>query len=292
MIKKIIAGILTATMIISASVPAMADNEAPQVFVNFLAGGQTTGKYVKAGSNVTAPSVPVIGGYTFCGYDKSLYNVTTNTTYTAVYVSDSLGQEAIKAKKASLPTPAITPTTVADPNAPMGQVDLSSAVKTATVAATAQTPAATPAAQQTALAALAQAQQAVTQAAAATDTKALQDAAAKTAATVDTKALHDAAVKAAATVDTKAVQDAAAAAAANVDTKAVQAAAAQVANQAVSAVNGGLPSWAVSLHGVSAAGAAEVYKYWKTVKNADDATIQANWDALLNHYAGHGTQGW
>lgn len=278
MIRKIIAGILTATMIIGASVPAMAA-ESPQVFVNFIAGGQTSGKYVPSGSNVTAPAAPVVGGYTFCGYDKSLYNVTANTTYTAVYVNNSLGDEAIKAKKASLPTPAITATLVADPNAPMGQVDASAAKTAAAPAATPALPVLDAAAQQRALAALTQAQQAVTQVAANTDTKAVQDAAATAAAQ---------AAAAAAKVDTKAVQDAAA----KVDTKAVQDAAAAVAAQAAAAAGTGLPSWAVSLHGVDAAGVAEVYKYWKTVKNTDDATIQANWDALLNHYSGHGTQGW
>lgn len=103
------------------------------------------------------------------------------------------------------------------------------------------------------------------------------------AANADTKAVQEAAAKAA---------EQAAAAAAKVDTQAVQNVAAVAASQAAAAAGTGLPSWAVSLHGVDAAGVAEVYKYWKTVKNTDDATIQANWDALLNHYSGHGTQGW
>ena len=276
MIRKIIAGLLAATMIMGASVPVMAEG---QVFVNFLANGQNTGKYVAAGSNVTAPAAPLVGGFTFCGYDKSLKNVTTNTTYTAIYVSNALGEDAIKAKKASLPTPAITATTVADPNAPMTTL---AAVGTAVPAPTATAPAATTAsgnaaaalpaaipanAQQVALSALAQAQQAAT--AAGVDTKAVQNVA-----TQATQAAAQAATEAAA--------------ASGVDTKAVQNVAAQAVNQAANV----LPSWAVSLHGVDAKGAAEVYKYWKTVKQADDATIQSNWDALLNHYAGHGTQGW
>ena len=267
MIRKLIAGILTATMIIGASVPAMAE-EAPQVFVNFIANGQNSGKFVKAGSNVTAPSVPLVGGHTFCGFDKSLYNVTVNTTYNAVYVSNALGDEAIKAKKASLPTPAITATTVADPNAVITAAPAATAAPATTTAPAATAPAANALAQQTAMAALAQAQQAVTQATAG-----------------DTTAVQAAAVKAA-------DQTAAAAQAAGVDTKAVQAAAQAAVPVVQAVVNTGLPSWAVSLHGVDAAGCAEIYKYWKTVKNADDATIQANWDALLNHYSGHGTQGW
>ena len=98
--------------------------------------------YVPAGSNVTAPAVPLIGGHTFCGFDKSLRNVTTNTTFTAIYLPDSVGEEAIKAKKASLPTPAITATTVADPNAsapaPVVQAAPVAASNTAALASLAQ----------------------------------------------------------------------------------------------------------------------------------------------------------
>ena len=115
--KKIMTVVLTVAMLVCMACPVMADNTKPQVFVNFICGGQVTGKLVPYGSNVTAPAAPIVGGYTFCGYDKSLRNVTANTTYVAVYEITALGDAAIKAKKASLPTPAITATTVADPNA-------------------------------------------------------------------------------------------------------------------------------------------------------------------------------
>ena len=59
---------------------------------------------------------------------------------------------------------------------------------------------------------------------------------------------------------------------------------------AVAAV--GTPSWAVGLHGVSAAGAAEAYNYLKNTKGLDDGTIQGNWDSLMFHYSEHGTAGW
>ena len=269
-IKKLIAGILTAACVLSVSVPAMADGS--QVFVNFICNGNNSGMYVPAGSNVTAPAVPLIGGHTFCGFDKSLRNVTTNTTFTAIYLPDSAGEEAIKAKKASLPTPAITATTVADPNASAPAPVVKAAPAAASNAAASNT---------AALASLAQAQQAAAQIAA---QKAAADAAKPEAAQVQAAPAANAAQTPAAQV-----QAAPAATAAQTQPAAqVQAAPAAPA----SAVVTGLPSWAVSLHGVSASGCAEVYKYWKTVKNADDATIQGNWDALLFHYSGHGTQGW
>ena len=285
-IKKILAGVLSAAMIMAFSVPAMADNATPQVYVNFICDGVTSGKYVPSGSNVTAPSVPLHAGFTFCGFDKSLYNVTTNTTYVAVYVNNSLGEEAIRAKKASLPTPAISATTVADPNAapqipaltgaaPSALLNLlqaQKAVNTASANVAAVAPAATQAAANAASALQAAAQ-------AAAQNPAVQNAAAQAAATAQNVAQNPA------------VQNAAAQATAAAQA-AAQTPAAQTAAQVVTAAANGLPSWAVSLHGVDAAGVAEVYKYWKTVKNVDDATIQANWDALLNHYAGHGTQGW
>lgn len=269
-IKKLIAGILTAACVLSVSVPAMADGS--QVFVNFICNGNNSGMYVPAGSNVTAPAVPLIGGHTFCGFDKSLMNVTTNTTFTAIYLPDSAGEEAIKAKKASLPTPAITATTVADPNASAPAPAIQAAPAAASNAAASNT---------AALASLAQAQLAAAQIAA---QKAAADAAKPAAAQVQ-------AAPAATEAQTPAAQVQAAPAATAAQTQPaaqVQAAPAAPAPAVVT----GLPSWAVSLHGVSASGCAEVYKYWKTVKNADDATIQGNWDALLFHYSGHGTQGW
>ena len=290
------AGVLSAAMIMAFSVPAMADNAAPQVYVNFICDGVTSGKFVPAGSNVTAPSVPLHAGFTFCGFDKSLYNVTTNTTYVAVYANNALGDEAIRAKKASLPTPAVSATTVADPNAmqvtplpgpaPAALMNLLQAQQAAANTASASANAAVPAAAAPAVAVPA-ATQAVANAAsalqAAAQNPAAQNALAQAAAAAQTAAQTAA--------QNPAVQNAAAQAAQTVQA-AAQAPAAQSAAQVVTAAANGLPSWAVSLHGVDAAGVAEVYKYWKTVKNVDDATLQANWDALLNHYAGHGTQGW
>lgn len=55
--------------------------------------------------------------------------------------------------------------------------------------------------------------------------------------------------------------------------------------------SGGRPSWVIGLHGVDQAGANAAYDYLKA-KGMSDADIQANWDALMNHYAGHGTDGW
>ncbi|MCR5788347.1 MAG: hypothetical protein K6G83_00515 [Lachnospiraceae bacterium] len=253
-IRKILAGILAATCVISMSVPAMADDATPQVFVNFICGGNSTGQYVPAGSDVTAPAVPLVGGHTFCGFDKSLKNVTVNTTYTAIYMPDSAGEAAIAAKKASLPTPAVTATTVANPAAAPSVPAATAAPATAPAAA-----ANTTGIDANALAALLQAQQAAVQTA-------------------------KAAAPAAPAAETQPAPEQKPEAAPAAQAPAAQAPAAPVVT--------GLPGWAVSLHGVDAAGCAEVYKYWKTVKNADDATIQGNWDALLNHYAGHGTVGW
>jgi hypothetical protein len=55
---------------------------------------------------------------------------------------------------------------------------------------------------------------------------------------------------------------------------------------------GSRPAWAVPLHGVSEAGATDAYNHLRYVKGLDDATIQANWDALMAHYAAHGKDGW
>ncbi len=334
-LRKAVAAVLAAIMVMAVSVPAMAD-EKPKVYVNFICDGITSGKYVPVGSNVTAPSVPLHDGFTFCGFDKSLYNVTANTTYVAVYVNNQLGEEAIKQKKASLPTPAVSPTTVADPNAApavtaaipsvlaalptAGQnassllailqaqqaaVNTASANAAANVAATAvqaaKNAAQTPAGQaaiQAAQAAAQNAAQTVQAAAQApadqnaqTAALALQAVAQAAQAAAQTPAGQAAVQAVQAAAQTPAAQEAAQAAQAAAQTPAVQAAA-QAAAPAVTAAATGLPGWAVSLHGVDAAGCAEVYKYWKTVKNADDATIQGNWDALLYHYSGHGTQGW
>ena len=255
--KKIVAGIIAATIVMAYSVPALADG--PQVFVNFICDGQNTGKMVPVGSNVTAPQVPLHGGFTFCGFDKSLYNIRSNTTFTAIYVSNSLGDAAIAAKKASLPTPAVSPTTVADPNA--------------APAIPAVTPAAVTDAAHLAPQNVAAAQNAVAAAQGAAQTPAATAPAATAPAATAPAATAPAATTAPA--QTPAVQTPAAAPAPAVTIPATV-----------------LPSWATPMNGVDLQGATEVYKYWKTVKNTDDATIQSNWGALLNHYAGHGTVGW
>ncbi len=113
-IKKAVAGIAAATMVMSMTVPTMAAN---QVVAAFIHAGTSEAKNVEQGSNVTAPAVPEIAGYTFCGYDKSLKNIQANTVFNAVYVPTAVGDTVIAATKASLPTPAVTATTVADPNA-------------------------------------------------------------------------------------------------------------------------------------------------------------------------------
>ena len=277
-IKKILAGILTATCVFSFSSPVMADNAKPQVLVQFICGGNSTGKYVDAGSNVTAPAAPVISGFTFCGYDKSLYNITQNTVINAVYESDAHGKDAIKAKKASLPTPAISATTVADPNA-VPNLDSASALALAQSVANA---AANPNTQQAALSALLQAQKAASAVANSSDAKAAANAAASAVAGAQPTAAQIAAAQAAANQVAQAVQPAAA--------QAVQAA--QAAVQPAAAAATGVPSWCVSLHGVSAADCAKIYNYWKTVKNFDDSYIKAYWDPLLYHYSGHGMAGW
>lgn len=270
--KKIVAGIIAATIVMAYSVPALADG--PQVFVNFICDGQNTGKMVPVGSNVTAPQVPLHGGFTFCGFDKSLYNVRSNTTFTAIYVSNSLGDAAIAAKKASLPTPAVSPTTVADPNAAPA------------------IPAVTPAAV-TDAALLAQQNVAAAQSAVAAAQGAAQTPAATAPAATAPAATAPAAAAPAATAPaaTAPAANAPAATTAPAQTPAVQTPAAAPA-PAVTIPATVLPSWATPMNGVDLQGATEVYKYWKTVKNTDDATIQSNWGALLNHYAGHGTVGW
>lgn len=88
-----------------------------QVFVTFVYGGRASGEWVVKGTNVTAPEVPVIAGSTFCGWSSPLTNIQTNQHIYAVYKPDYLGDAAIEAAKAALPTPAISATNVADPNA-------------------------------------------------------------------------------------------------------------------------------------------------------------------------------
>ncbi len=140
-IKKAVAGIAAATMVMTMTVPTMAAN---QVVAAFIHAGTSEAKNVEQGSNVTAPAVPEIAGYTFCGYDKSLYNIQANTVFNAVYVPTASGESVIAATKASLPTPAVTSTTVADPNASTGTtVDAVTLQQLLALQLTAQTPAAT-----------------------------------------------------------------------------------------------------------------------------------------------------
>ncbi len=107
--KKFICILLSALMLLSCSVPALAA-PADVVFVSFLYSGTSTGYYVNRGSDVESPYVPKIGGFTFCGWDHSLQNIQADTKFTAVYMPDSAGQAAIEARKASLPAPAVSET--------------------------------------------------------------------------------------------------------------------------------------------------------------------------------------
>ncbi len=116
-LKKFAAVILTLTMLMAMSVTVCADTE--KVFVSFVYGGNTSGQWIDKGSNVTPPVATVIPGLTFVGWDHPLTNVTTNTQFTAVYKPTSWGDAALAAEKAKLPAPAISDTTVADPNAPV-----------------------------------------------------------------------------------------------------------------------------------------------------------------------------
>ncbi len=51
------------------------------------------------------------------------------------------------------------------------------------------------------------------------------------------------------------------------------------------------PAWVKGINGVNQAGAENAYDYLHR-KGLSDATIQGNWNALMFHYAGHGTEGW
>lgn len=263
--KKFIAMSLVLSMALAMNISAFAAEATNNVFCNFICAGQITGKTVPAGSNVVAPAVPVVGGFTFCGFDKSLKNITSNTTFTAIYVSDSLGKAAIEAKKASLPTPAISATTVANPNAVAPVVPNVATVPNTAVPQTGISTGVTTAANATPadMAKLLQLQQLIL---------AQQAAAQKQPATATPAPTQAAPATAAPT----------------------QAAApAQVATAAPAVpVAVGIPSWVVGLEGVDAAGAANAYRYLKNTKGLDDATIQANWGAFMHHYAGHGVAGW
>ena len=253
LVKKLVAFALAAMMILSMSVSVMA---APaNVYVNFICAGQVTGQVVPAGSNVVAPAVPVCPGFTFCGFDKSLKNVTENTTYTAVYVSNSFGETAIAARKASLPTPAITATTVANPNAVVAPVPVLGAPA---VAPTAVAPATTAAPTVTGATAITPEQQAAL--------LAYMQKVAQMQADINKQNAQKAALAATPAVTAPTVVPTAAPA--------------------------GVPSWVVGLEGVSQQGAITAYNYLKNTKGLDDGSIQANWGAFMHHYAGHGTAGW
>ena len=278
--KGFASALIASVAMMTTTIPVMA--EPANVYVNFISAGQVVGKTVPAGSNVVAPSVPVVGGFTFCGFDKSLKNVTANTTYTAIYVSNSLGDAAIAAKKASLPTPAISATTVANPNVAampalptVAPAALNSAQPlTASQAATATTAIA-------AGQAVAPANAAANPAIAAAAADIAKQQAANQNAAMQAAALLAAQQKAAADAATK-----------QVDANAATAPTAAPAATPVAVATPGVPSWVVGLEGVSQQGAITAYNYLKNTKGMDDATIQANWGGLMHHYAGHGTAGW
>ncbi|MCR4909337.1 MAG: hypothetical protein K5985_10960 [Lachnospiraceae bacterium] len=113
-LKKLTAVLLTLTMLAAMSVPALADTE--KVFVSFVYGGNTSGQWIDKGSSVTPPVVTVIPGLTFVGWDHPLTNVQSDTQFTAIYKPTAWGDAALAAEKAKLPAPAISETTVADPN--------------------------------------------------------------------------------------------------------------------------------------------------------------------------------
>ncbi len=98
--------------------PATADTpESQKAFVTFVYGGTSSGEWVIKGTSVTPPAVPVIPGAAFCGWDAPLTNIQNNQQINAVYKPNTLGEAAIEAAKKALPSPAISATGVADPNA-------------------------------------------------------------------------------------------------------------------------------------------------------------------------------
>ncbi len=122
-LKKITAVILSLALTFTtgtvcfAQAPTADTPKDQQVFVTFVYGGNSKGEWVVKGTNVTAPEVPVLGGATFCGWNAPLTNIQTNQQILAIYKPNYLGEGAIEATKKSLPTPAISATKVADPNA-------------------------------------------------------------------------------------------------------------------------------------------------------------------------------
>ncbi|MCR4892964.1 MAG: hypothetical protein K5989_12380 [Lachnospiraceae bacterium] len=200
-IKKTLTGLFCGLCVSALCViPAFAEE---QVFVTFISGGVVTGQQVAKGASVTAPAATLIPGYTFCGYDRALTNVQANMMVNAVYVPTANGAGAIQAMKASLPTPAVTETTVAAPTAPAVQAPAPEANQNTLLQN-----------QQAALASLQQAQQAAAAAQQAADTTAAQQAAAQQAADeAAKKAAEEAAAKKAAeeAAAKKAAEEAAAA---------------------------------------------------------------------------------